>query len=62
MQQRALIVRDNKEGAKELNEFLADGWRVVNTCAMPSSRAPKPTTYNATYTTFPTCLVIIERN
>lgn len=36
---------------EHLNSLLSDGWKVINTCPMPSSNC----------TCNPTCLVIIER-
>lgn len=48
--QKAIIV---KNCVVELNDYLKDGWTVVNSCAMPSS-------YSSGYIP-PTCLVIIEK-
>lgn len=63
--QESLILRDDTVGASALNRKLKDGWKVVKTCAMPSS-ASIATGTNGTYgkyeTSFPpTCLVIIEK-
>jgi len=59
--QKSLIVRDDET---ELNELLRDGWKVVNTCPMPSSCAKSAggyTTVASSSHTVPTCLVIVEK-
>ena len=58
--QKALIVRDDSISTSTLDRMLEGGWRVVNTCGMPScvakgsgfEIADKP----------PTCLVILEKS
>ena len=55
--QKSLIVRDDSMSNNELNDYLEDGWRVYQTCAMPSSVASN--IYSAIR---PTCLVIIEKD
>jgi hypothetical protein len=60
--QKAIIVKDSAEkiGFNKLNECLASGWKVVNSCAMPSSPAGSGTIDGSIPIT-PTCLVIIEK-
>lgn len=52
--QKALIVRNDDT---ELNKELAQGWKVINMCGMPSF------IYNS-YSNIikPTCLVILEKD
>lgn len=57
-EQKAIIVRDNVIGTESLDIYLKAGWRVVNTCAMPSSYGTGQ--YGACVLTHGTCLVIIE--
>jgi hypothetical protein len=52
--QKSLIVNDSKS-VDELNKLLETGWRVVNTCPMPSSGSQYSSDSQE-----PTCLIIIE--
>ena len=57
MQQIALVIdSDLCSSISELNQYLADGWRVVQTCPMPSSVGDKIMQHP------PTCMVIIEQH
>lgn len=54
--QRAIVVRANDEIVKILNDkYLADGWKVISSCPMPSS------TGDGIGDIIPTCLVVIEK-
>ena len=56
MEQKALIVKGdsiNSYSIALLNDYLSKGWKVVNTCPMPSSST------GGSYD--PQCLVIIEK-
>ena len=54
--QRVIVVRDNGEIVKMLNEkYLAGGWKVISSCPMPSS------TGAGVGDIIPTCLVVIEK-
>jgi len=59
MQKSLIITQDN--GTQELNSALSEGWRVVNTCPMPSSMAGTGGSFSNFKDQSPTCLVIIER-
>lgn len=62
--QKPLIIRDDNDNSlMELDKYLYEGWRVVATCAMPSSvGATSGAHSSATFKWHsPTCLVIIEK-
>jgi len=48
--QKVIIV--DRDGLTTLNEWLKDGWKVVNTCPMPSGDT----------FAWPTCLVVVEKD
>jgi hypothetical protein len=56
MKQKAIIVTGETGGTSRLDEYLDHGWKVVNSCPMPSS----PSTGGYKSYTAPTCLVIVE--
>ena len=64
--QKALIVRDDRTGTDELDRLLSDGWQVVSSCPMPSSRAAWGAggdwSNHADYYTPATCLVILSKS
>lgn len=49
LKQKAIYVL-GKDGVDKLNEFLNNGWQVVDMCAMPGDNS------------WPRCLVIIYKN
>lgn len=54
--QKAIIVESDMLGnLMELNGYLSEGWKVVQTCPMPSSIGDKIMQHP------PTCMVIIEQ-
>lgn len=55
--QKSLIIRDdnNELCVKELNGYLEEGWKVIETCPMPSSCTGMVGHYE------PTCLVVLEK-
>lgn len=55
MIQKAIIVRDD---SIVLNVLLEEGYRVVNTCPMPSSISAAGCNMNNK----PTCLVIVQKD
>ena len=63
--QRAIVVKDTgyedtNLGKKELDGYLVEGWRVVSSCAMPSSICFDGNVVRGEKIP-PTCLVIIEK-
>lgn len=54
--QLAIKITNNSD-IEKLNDYLIKGWKVINSCPMPSSTAN--TSYGTTINA--TCLVIIEK-
>jgi hypothetical protein len=55
--QKAIIVHENI--TRELDKLLDSGWKVVHTCAMPSSVLQSEKIYGISYP--PQCLVVLEK-
>lgn len=60
-EQKAIVIFGEGIDSNEntLNEYLNNGWKVINMCAMPSACSSSETNKNLWYE--PQCLVIIEK-